>query len=74
MGDVVNLTQPTKLDGSPQRILDAALEANLKHVVVVGYDQEGNEYFASSYADGANAAWALQRGCVKLLRLPDAAE
>jgi hypothetical protein len=30
-------------------------------VVIIGYDQEGNEAFASSYADGGVVLWLLER-------------
>ena len=71
MGEVINLTAPTRIDGDPARILEAAVAADLMHVVIVGYDKSGAEYFASSYADGADALWALQRGALKLLRVAD---
>lgn len=41
-------------------VLRDAMKADLKTVVVVGYDQNGEEYFASSIGDGAEVCWLLQ--------------
>lgn len=68
MGDnVINLNVVTKLDLPPERILNAALEADLSEVVIIGRDQDGNEYFASSIADGADVVWLAQRMTLKLV-------
>lgn len=62
----------TRNDSDPQRVLDAAIEAGLAGVVVMGYTAEGAEYFASSYADGGDVLWHLERSKHKLLRIVDA--
>lgn len=36
-------------------------------IVVLGYDPAGEEYFASSIADGADVIWLLERLKLKLL-------
>jgi|GEM_PF-2705635 len=51
----------TKLDLPADQILGAAQEAGLRCVVVLGYDADGAEYFASSIADGADVLWLLER-------------
>lgn len=61
----------TKLDTDPARILDAAAAAGLQRVVIIGYDAEGGEYFASSYADGAQVIWHLERAKFKLMVIAD---
>jgi len=33
----------------------------LKSVLVIGYDEAGEEYFASSIADGGDVLWLLER-------------
>jgi hypothetical protein len=58
---VVRFRGITRLDLDAAEVLRGALEANLKTVVVVGYDAEGEEYFASSMADGADALWLMER-------------
>lgn len=70
MGEVVNWNGITKLDLPADRILEAAL-GKLEGVVIVGYDKEGKEYFASSYADGGDTIWLLERSKLKLLRIAD---
>lgn len=71
MGEVVVLDIVTRLDIPAERVLQAALDAGLQSVVVVGYDADGEEYFASSLADGGDALWLLQRGSYKLLSMPE---
>ena len=67
MSNVVVLGGITKLDIPPERVLSAALEAELSEVVIMGRDQEGNEYFASSIADGADVIWLAERMKLKLI-------
>lgn len=48
---------------------DLILESNkgvLEGVVIMGWDRDGNEFFASSYADGGTVLWLLER-CKKRL-------
>jgi len=67
MSNVVNLGGATRLDIPAERVLNAALEADLSEVVILGRDQEGNEYFASSIADGADVVWLADRLKFKLI-------
>lgn len=62
----------TKLDLDPTKVCQAAADAGLQGVVICGYDADGNEYFASSYADGGDVLWHLQRASLKILRYGDA--
>lgn len=55
----------TRLDIDPDRVLSSAV-GKLECVVVVGLGKDGEEYFASSMADGADALWYLER-CKKML-------
>lgn len=71
MGEVVDLPVITRLNLPPDRVLRGALEAGLTGVVVCGYDAEGNEYFASSYADGGEVLWLLKRCEHQLMRTVD---
>lgn len=57
----------TKLDIPVDRVLDSALDEGLRCVVVLGYDTDGKEYFASSIADGADVLWLLERLKLRLL-------
>lgn len=71
MSNVVELPVVTRLDIDPQRVLAGALEAGMQQVVIVGYDKDGDEFFASSLADGADALWHLERAKMKLLKAGD---
>lgn len=65
--NVVSFTGITRLDGDPERILKAAMKAGLEGVVILGYDADGAEYFASSYAGGPDVLWLLERCKIALL-------
>lgn len=67
---VIPLNNVTRLDLPVDRILEAAKD-QLKSVVLLGWDKEGNEYFASSIADGADVLWLLDRCKKKLLEAVD---
>jgi hypothetical protein len=40
-------------------------------VLVVGFRNDGSEYFASSIADGGTCIWLIERAKKKLLEMPD---
>jgi hypothetical protein len=46
---------------TPERILNAALEADLAALVVVGYDKNGQYYFHSSIPHGSTVNWLLDQ-------------
>jgi hypothetical protein len=69
--NVVILPVVTTLDIPAERVLSAAAEAGLTEVVVVGRDKDGDEYFASSLADGGDVLWHLERAKLRLLRMAD---
>lgn len=60
MSKIIQFTGITKLDLPADRILEQA-EGKLEGVVIMGYTTEGEEYFASSYADGGNVLWLAER-------------
>ena len=60
VGKVVDIGCVTKLDLPPDRILESAV-GELEGVVILGYKKDGSEYFASSYADGGDVLWLLER-------------
>lgn len=70
MSNVVNLHCVTKLDMPPDRILEEAI-GKLDSVVIVGFNKDGSEFFATSYADGGAVLWLIERSKLKLLRLAD---
>ena len=71
---IIELDNITSLDIPVERVLRKADDANLSMVVVIGYDQDGEEYFASSVAGGPEVLWALERAKLRLLRVVDGEE
>lgn len=61
----------TKLDLPVERLLNRALEADLTEVVILGFDKDGEEFFASSKSDGGAVLWHLHRAIHKLMTMPD---
>lgn len=61
----------TRLDIPCERVLNGALKANLKEAVVVGFDSDGEFYFASSQADGGDILWLFELAKKKLLEVGD---
>jgi hypothetical protein len=63
MGDdnVIVLDVLTTINLPPERILNAALEADLAALVVVGYDKNGQYYFHSSIPHGSTINWLLDQ-------------
>lgn len=70
--NVVDIGCITVLDIPAEKILDAAKLAGLKHVIVIGEYEDGDEYFASSTSDRPLANWMIDR--TKLEILEDAGE
>jgi coenzyme F420-reducing hydrogenase delta subunit len=67
---VIPLNCVTRLDLPVDRVLDGAKD-QLDGVVILGYHKDGSEYFASTYADGGDVLWLLERCKVSLLKVPD---
>ncbi|MEY4720052.1 MAG: Paracoccus phage vB PmaS-R3 [Pseudomonadota bacterium] len=70
MTNVVRFTGITKLDLPADHVIESAL-GKLEGVVILGYDKDGQEYFASSYADGGDMLWLLERAKKALLEMGD---
>lgn len=68
--NIVNLPCITRFDIPPDRVLEGAI-GQMEGVVILGYDRDGYEYFASSYADGGDVLWLLERCKQALLSTPD---
>lgn len=61
----------TRLDLSAERILQAAIDAKIESAVVLGYDADGEFYFASTKADGGEVIWLMEIAKKKLLEMMD---
>ena len=62
---VIPFTGITKLDLTPDIILEN-LKGKMEGFVIMGYTEDGEEYFSSTYADGGTALWLIER-CKKAL-------
>lgn len=71
MTKIIPFTGITKLDMPPDHVLEKA-KGKLEGVVILGFMTNGDEYFASSYADGGTVNWLIDRCKRKLLDVPEA--
>lgn len=58
--NVIPIGCVTRLDLPVDMVLDAAKDMGLDGVVILGYREDGEHYFASTYADGGNVLWLLE--------------
>ncbi len=65
--NVIPLGNITSLDLPTDRVLDAVKGDCSDGVVVVGFDNDGQLYFASSIADGGSVLWLLEQAKLALL-------
>ena len=73
MGDIIPFNGITRHDLDPDIVLEEA-KGKLEGFVIAGHDKEGNEYFASTYADGGDVLWLLERMKFRLLRVVEEME
>ena len=66
MGKILPFHGLTKLDIPVDRILEGA-KGKLDSVVILGYDKDEEEYFASSMADGGEVLWLLEKCKIVLM-------
>lgn len=67
--NVIPLGCITKLDLPVDRVLDAAKGHCPDGVVILGFDADGEPYFASSIADGGEVIWLLEIAKKNLLEV-----
>jgi hypothetical protein len=70
MTNVIQFRGITRLDLDPDIVLENT-KGQLAGLVICGYDKAGNEYFASTYADGGDVLWLLERMKLRLLNIGD---
>ena len=57
--NVIYLNEATTEDIPPERVVEAALDANLSVAIVIGRRADGSIYFASSTGDVKEAHWLV---------------
>jgi hypothetical protein len=70
MSNIVKFPGDTLLDLNPNDILEEA-KGKLEKVIVIGYTEDGSEYFDTSFADGMTAVWLLERIKYMLVSIVD---
>lgn len=65
MGTVIELETVTTVHIPPEKILSAALKADLTEAIVIGQRRDGTVYFAMSTAEAPSVNWLLD--CAKRL-------
>jgi hypothetical protein len=61
----------TKLPLPPEKVLSAALERNFNRVTVIGVEEDGEEYVASSTSDCGAIIWDMERAKHMFMRNAD---
>ena len=69
--NVAQIDVVTSLDIDPVAVLAGAHNVGLAEVVVVGFTDDGKEYFASSISDAGQSMYHLQRGIYRLNKTMD---
>lgn len=70
MSNVVLFSGITKGEIDPDMVIEKA-KGQLTEVVILGFDKDGQEYFAASNSDGSNTLWHLERAKHKLMNIVD---
>lgn len=68
MTNVIPLGNITKLNLLPDDVLERA-KGKMEGVVLIGWDNDGELYFSSTYADGGNVLWLLEKTKQALLNV-----
>jgi hypothetical protein len=71
MGEVVEANFITSLEIPADRIINKSAEWGLKQVVIVGFDEDGEMYFASSMADTGDVLYWLEKAKWELFKTED---
>jgi len=69
--EIIEFDGITRLDLPTDRILAKAMDECLVDVVIIGHTAGGEEYFASSKADGGSVLWMMERAKMALLNIAD---
>lgn len=67
MTNIIDLPVITTLDHEPDKILREATGKGLTDIVIMGWDKDGELYFASSTADGGEVLWLMEHAKKELM-------
>lgn len=71
MSNVIPLGNIAKLDIPTDRVLDQCKGECSAGVVIIGFDDDGDLYFASSIADGGDVLWLMEMAKKRLLEVDE---
>lgn len=71
MADLLTFNGISRLDLPAERVLQSAIDAKIKTALVLGYDADGEFYFASTKADGGDIIWLMEIAKKKLLEMTE---
>lgn len=74
MSNVAVLNMVTRLPIPTERVLSSALENGMDTVVVIGWDNNKDFYFASSEPSGPEVVWLLEVAKKRLIEIAEAEE
>lgn len=66
MSEIINLPAITRLDVPSDRLLEMAI-GNVDDVLILGWDKDGELYFASSKGDSGHCLWLMELAKKQLL-------
>ena len=69
--NIIPLGNITRLNIPTDRVLDECKGHCSEGVVIAGWDDDGQLYFASSIADGGDVLWLLEKTKQALLEIGD---
>jgi hypothetical protein len=64
--EMMELNGITNLNLNPDIVLENT-KGKLEGFVICGYDKDGMEYFSSTYSDGGDILWIIERMKLRLL-------
>lgn len=67
--EIHNINCITRFDLPAEQVLQGAIDSGLKGVIIAGWDEDGDLYCASSYADGGDALWLVEKFKQKLMEV-----
>ena len=71
INNVVPFDAPTLHDIDVEKVLQGAIDAKPKYVLVIGQDADGGLYFASSTSDGGEALWWMEKAKRALMEISE---
>jgi hypothetical protein len=66
-GKILEFNGVTRLDINPDIVIAAAQKRRLDGIIMIGLEEDGEFFFASSYADGGDVLWLMELAKKRLM-------